>query len=158
MEGISKALTKLFGSTVDLSNPYQQLVLGMTLFFSLFKLFSAFRFWIRAVLLFFCYVVTSTLGVSYSIIFKIVGRPDLTHYCTARTHAFICSIFLNQRYIILDDSVIKQLNGKPAIYIGNHQSTLDVNYLGIMFPTNTAMMVKKSLMYVPFLGIYSKFF
>lgn len=40
----------------------------------------------------------------------------------------------------------------PAVLVGNHQSSLDILYLGAMFPKHTSIMAKKELKWVPFLG------
>lgn len=46
---------------------------------------------------------------------------------------------------------------RPAVFVGNHQTELDVLFLGHMFPKYCSVTSKKSLQYVPFLGWFSKF-
>lgn len=43
-------------------------------------------------------------------------------------------------------------NTCPAILVGNHQSMLDILYLGRIFPDRAAMVAKKELKWVPFFG------
>lgn len=46
----------------------------------------------------------------------------------------------------------EHLSTRPAVFIGNHQSELDVLLLGTIFPPHCAVTAKKSLARVPFLG------
>jgi lysophosphatidate acyltransferase len=46
----------------------------------------------------------------------------------------------------------------PAIYVCNHQSSLDVLLIGTVYQKNTSIVAKKALKYYPFLGWFSKFF
>lgn len=56
------------------------------------------------------------------------------------------------RFEILDDGE-KILNSKrPLVIVGNHQSELDVLFLGCIWPTYCSVTAKKSLRNVPFLG------
>jgi len=41
-----------------------------------------------------------------------------------------------------------------AIYVGNHQSMLDILYLGRIFPKKCSIMAKKELKWAPLLGQY----
>lgn len=49
------------------------------------------------------------------------------------------------------------LKRRPVVFVGNHQTELDVLMLGTLFPYYTSVTAKKSLMWVPFLGQFSKF-
>jgi 1-acyl-sn-glycerol-3-phosphate acyltransferase len=40
--------------------------------------------------------------------------------------------------------------------VGNHQSFVDILYLGRMFPKRGAIMAKKELKWMPFLGWWSR--
>lgn len=43
---------------------------------------------------------------------------------------------------------------KPAIYVANHQSTLDIPALFVAVPVNFRFVAKRALQYVPFIGWY----
>jgi 1-acyl-sn-glycerol-3-phosphate acyltransferase len=43
----------------------------------------------------------------------------------------------------------------PAVIVGNHQSFIDILYLGRMFPKKASIMAKKELAWTPFLGWWS---
>lgn len=49
---------------------------------------------------------------------------------------------------------IEWKEGMPAVYVVNHQSTMDVMVMGAMYPSNCVSLAKKSLKYVPLLGQY----
>jgi len=49
------------------------------------------------------------------------------------------------------------LNGvRPAVFVGNHQSELDVAVCGHVFPPYCSVTAKASLRFVPFLGWFSE--
>lgn len=50
---------------------------------------------------------------------------------------------------------LDQIEG-PAIYVCNHQSSLDVMLIGVAYRKNTSIVAKKALKYYPFLGWFSK--
>ncbi|GJJ07328.1 hypothetical protein Clacol_001529 [Clathrus columnatus] len=45
----------------------------------------------------------------------------------------------------------------PAVMVGNHQSMLDILYLGRIFPERAAMVAKKELKWIPLFGQYLAF-
>jgi lysophosphatidate acyltransferase len=47
---------------------------------------------------------------------------------------------------------------RPAVLLGNHQTELDVLAIGHIFPRYCSVTAKKSLVYVPLLGWFSKLF
>lgn len=47
-------------------------------------------------------------------------------------------------------------SNRPAVFVGNHQTELDVLYLGHVFPKYCSVTSKRSLKYIPFLGWFSK--
>ncbi len=50
------------------------------------------------------------------------------------------------------------LKTRPAVFMGNHQTELDILVLGTMFPKYCSVTAKKSLRWVPFLGQFSTLF
>lgn len=50
------------------------------------------------------------------------------------------------------------LGMRPVVFVGNHQTELDVLMLGCMFPKWCSVTAKNSLKWVPFLGWFSKSF
>lgn len=50
------------------------------------------------------------------------------------------------------DGEEKLYQNQPCVYIANHQATLDIFVFGSFFPTDTFVVGKKSLRYLPFFG------
>jgi lysophosphatidate acyltransferase len=46
---------------------------------------------------------------------------------------------------------------RPAVFVGNHQTELDVLMLGSIFPKYCSVTAKSSLKWTPFLGWFSKY-
>ena len=73
-------------------------------------------------------------------------------WTTAKSFKWVCRYTMGVRFEILDDGD-KILNSKrPMVIVGNHQSELDVLFLGCIWPTHCSVTAKKSLRHVPFLG------
>lgn len=102
-----------------------------------------------------CLAVSGLYGVFASIALPIFGKGHLINWTVARVHKL-----LNKRFLDIGANVVGTENlakhGESAVYVGNHQSVLDVVYLGSFFPKNTAMVAKKAVKYYPFLGWFSK--
>ncbi|KAJ1916227.1 1-acylglycerol-3-phosphate O-acyltransferase [Mycoemilia scoparia] len=79
------------------------------------------------------------------------GRRADTNWVVARTFAFLTQTFVGVEVIVEQDDYVKNLN-KPAVLVGNHQSTLDLCWLGRTFPHRSVILAKESLKYTPFLG------
>lgn len=47
---------------------------------------------------------------------------------------------------------------RPAVLVGNHQTGIDILYLGKIFPKFASIMAKQELKYAPLLGQYSEYF
>lgn len=47
------------------------------------------------------------------------------------------------------------LDTRPAVFVSNHQSELDIVFLGRVFPKHCSVTAKRSLKYIPFLGWFS---
>ena len=46
--------------------------------------------------------------------------------------------------------------GRSAVLVGNHQSFVDIIYLGRVFPKHAVIMAKKSIRWIPGLGLFSE--
>ncbi|KAJ9048341.1 1-acylglycerol-3-phosphate O-acyltransferase [Entomophthora muscae] len=133
---------------------FKTLTLFALIFFSSFYLFSTVRFCVRLMLMQLCITITAILSIPLCIICAITGYRGKSHHLTGRFYSFLSQLMFNHRYYILDDEVLRDLKNTPVIYIGNHQSSLDISSLGAIFPDNCSVMAKKSLQYVPLVGLY----
>lgn len=80
-----------------------------------------------------------------------IGYGGLAQWATARSFKYVMKYTTGVTFKIEDPN--DYLNRtRPAVFIGNHQSELDVLMLGVIFPKYCSVTAKKSLKKVPFLG------
>ncbi|GHJ88009.1 hypothetical protein NliqN6_4411 [Naganishia liquefaciens] len=111
-----------------------------------------------------CYVgalaVCSWLGVVYSVLLTIVGQRLNINYLTARTFCYLCSPLIGIRLEVEGEEHLEAVLGKSkrgekggcAVLVGNHQSFMDILYLGRIFPKRASIMAKRELKWMPLLG------
>ena len=96
-------------------------------------------------------VICALYGVLASIVLRLVGRGQIAQWATARSFKYVMAAATGITFDVSDpghhlDTV------RPAVFIGNHQTELDVLMLGCMFPKYCSVTAKSSLRRVPFLG------
>lgn len=96
-------------------------------------------------------VLCAVYGVIVSILFRLTGNAQSAQHATARAFAWLMELTTGVRFDVIDPKGHLD-NVRPAVFIGNHQTELDVLMLGAMFPRNCSVTAKKSLKKVPFLG------
>ncbi|KAL3229583.1 1-acyl-sn-glycerol-3-phosphate acyltransferase [Nakaseomyces bracarensis] len=94
-------------------------------------------------------LLSAAYGTIASVVLTLVGKQHLAQWSTARFHYFVMSKFLGVKVKVINEHI---LENKPFIAVSNHQSTLDILFLGRIFPPGCTVTAKKSLKYVPFLG------
>lgn len=94
-------------------------------------------------------VICATYGVFASLVFKVLGLKSLSQWTTARSFNYLLCPLLGIKFKVENE---ERMSTRPAIFISNHQTELDVLMLGRMFPKHTSVTSKKELKYVPFLG------
>jgi lysophosphatidate acyltransferase len=108
-------------------------------------------------------VICASYGVAASIILRLVGYGGLSQWTVAR--AFKWSMWLTTGVTFRVTGSMKREGGmtgedalktRPVVYVGNHQTEMDVLMLGCMFPKYTSVTAKSSLKWTPFLGWFSK--
>ncbi|KAI3620521.1 hypothetical protein CBS9595_002488 [Malassezia furfur] len=103
----------------------------------------------NATLYFFSLGVCSTLGVVYPLVFGLFGQRYNTNHVVARSFYKLAGTLIGFNFKIEGAEYLKT---RPAIIVGNHQSFLDILYLGRMFPPGSVIMAKKELRWMPLLG------
>lgn len=90
-------------------------------------------------------------GVITSIAFSLLGHGQSAQWAVGRSFKYVMALTTGVRFKIDDP---KNILGKtrPAVFIGNHQTELDVLMLGCMFPKYCSVTAKSSLRKTPFLG------
>lgn len=104
-----------------------------------------------------CLMVSALYGVAASVTLPIIGKAHLINWTVARFHKMI-----NKRFLDIGSKVDGEENfakeGQSAIYVCNHQTLMDIVYMGAVFPKSTSVVSKKALKYYPILGWFSKFY
>jgi lysophosphatidate acyltransferase len=95
-------------------------------------------------------LVCATYGVIASIVLRLVGYGRVSQWATARCFKWIMRFATGVRFDIVEGE--QYLSTRPAVFIGNHQTELDVLMLGSIFPPYCSVTAKKSLKSIPFLG------
>ena len=146
----SLSLTFFLAKMVVLST----LLLGTGAFAVLFRKRGGFYY--RSLLCVFCVAVCALYGVVASLVLPIFGRADLINWSVARFYYHLLGFLVD---IKVDIEGAEYLDLKsPAILCANHQSSMDIFFMGSVFPKATAVVAKKALKYYPILGWYSTYF
>jgi len=96
-------------------------------------------------------IACACYGVLASIVLRLVGYGRISQWATAK--AFKYAMWLTTGVTFTVEDPHDYLNKtRPAVFIGNHQTELDVLMLGCMFPKYCSVTAKKSLKNWPFLG------
>jgi lysophosphatidate acyltransferase len=101
-------------------------------------------------------LIMAMYGFLSSIVFKIIGRTDLVNWSVALGYYLLGGFFCGLNVTAEGTENLYKVKG-PVIYVCNHQSSLDIMFMGKVYPKNTAIVAKKALKYYPFLGWFSKF-
>ncbi|KAF2229554.1 1-acylglycerol-3-phosphate O [Viridothelium virens] len=94
-------------------------------------------------------LICACYGVISSVALRISGYGGLSQWTTARAFKWTMRLFTGVEFVIQGEEHLKT---RPAVFIGNHQTELDVLMLGAIFPPYCSVTAKKSLKWVPFLG------
>lgn len=100
-------------------------------------------------------VFCACYGVAVSIFFRIIGYPGLSQWATARSFKYVMYLTTGVTCEIEDPHDYLGTT-RPAVFIGNHQSELDVLILGHIFPKYCSVTAKSSLKNMPFLGWFMR--
>jgi lysophosphatidate acyltransferase len=109
-------------------------------------------------------ILCASYGVAASIVLRLVGYGGLGQWTVGR--AFKWSMWLATGVTFRVTGSMKREGGmtgedalktRPAVFVGNHQTELDVLMLGCVFPKYTSVTAKSSLKWTPFLGWFSKY-
>jgi lysophosphatidate acyltransferase len=106
----------------------------------------------RALVAYIALIVCALYGVFVSIFLRATtGYAQSAQWAVARAFHYIMFLTTGVRFTVQDPKNILGTT-RPAVFIGNHQTELDVLMLGAMFPKYCSVTAKASLKKVPFLG------
>jgi len=94
--------------------------------------------------------VCAIYGFLASMMLRCVGQAGLGQWTTARAFKYIMYLATGVSFEVEDPE--QELRIRPAVFVGNHQTELDVLLLGAVFPPYTSVTSKSSLKWTPILG------
>jgi lysophosphatidate acyltransferase len=128
-------------------------ILGLIMVLSLLgHIFKTCRFFAR---IFTCYILLATCatyGVVASVALRLIGKVSIAQWATARAMKNLGCPIMGIEFDVEGEEILET---RPAIFISNHQSELDILFLGRAFPKYCSVTAKRSLKYLPFLGWFS---
>lgn len=96
-------------------------------------------------------VACALYGVVASIVLTLVGKQQIAQWAVARAFHYSMLLTTGVEFVVDDpDNVLGST--RPAVFIGNHQTELDVLMLGAIMPKYCSVTAKAQLKRVPFLG------
>ncbi|KAI0194495.1 hypothetical protein EV127DRAFT_334030 [Xylaria flabelliformis] len=98
-------------------------------------------------------IICASYGVIVSIFLRILGREQIAQWTTARAFKYVMALTTGISFEVEDPNKYLETI-RPAVFVGNHQTELDVLMLGCMFPKYCSVTAKKNLKKIPFLGWY----
>ncbi|CAO3640662.1 unnamed protein product [Cunninghamella blakesleeana] len=99
--------------------------------------------------------IAAFYGMIAALTFPLIGKSHLINWSVARVYYNLCGSLLDISTTIEGkENLDLAAKRGPAVYVCNHQSSLDVLIMGSVFPKATAVVAKKALKYYPFLGWY----
>lgn len=94
-------------------------------------------------------LVCTTYGVLASVVLRLLGHGRVSQWAAGRSFKWVMRLTTGVRF---DISGREHLSTRPAVFVANHQTELDVLLLGAIFPPYCSVTAKKSLKRIPFLG------
>jgi len=110
------------------------------------------RYYVRLTLYLSTLGLCSVYGALISIGMTLVGKRFEINWVVARTFHQLAGRVLGIHFEVEGGHWLETT--RPAILLGNHQSMLDILYLGRIFPHRASMIAKKELQWAPLLGQY----
>lgn len=114
-----------------------------------FGIIKPLQFYVRLAVYILAVAFCAFNGAVLSAVLTLIGKQGLSQWCVARMFLYIAGTILGIKVVIKNP---ERLKTRPAVFISNHQSELDILILGATFPQYCSVTAKKSLKYYPFLG------
>ncbi|KAJ3023839.1 1-acylglycerol-3-phosphate O-acyltransferase [Thoreauomyces humboldtii] len=95
--------------------------------------------------------ISCLVGLAVGPLNWVLGDRGATNRAVSRTMHRVGPFLTGVSVKVVGGDILATTN-VPAVFVANHQSSLDILCLGAVFPRRVAVMAKKSLRYVPLLG------
>jgi lysophosphatidate acyltransferase len=107
-----------------------------------------------------CYIAGMTTcaiyGVIASIFLRCVGQAGLSQWTVARSFKWLMYPLIGIWFDVDEESRARLDSTRPAVFVANHQTELDILFLGHVWPKYTSVTAKSDLKWYPFLGQFSE--
>ena len=113
------------------------------------------EYYARCLASFVALILCAIYGIVASLCLNLVGYGGLGQWTTARAFKWTMLMMTGVTFEI-DDPEGWLGKTRPAVILGNHQTELDVAFLGHVFPRYCSVTSKASLKWWPILGWFSK--
>lgn len=125
-------------------------ILTTTLLLALSPRFPVASFYARTLTSYLTLLLCATYGVLASLALRLLNHHRISQYTTARAFHHAMRLTTGVSFTILSGR--EHLTTRPAVFIANHQTELDVLLIAAIFPPYCSVTAKSSLRAVPFLG------
>ncbi|KAF4465366.1 1-acyl-sn-glycerol-3-phosphate acyltransferase [Fusarium albosuccineum] len=98
-------------------------------------------------------MICTLYGAFASIFLTLIGKQQIAQWAAGRAFKYVMHWTTGVEFVIEDPKNILGTT-RPAVFVGNHQTELDVLMLGTMFPKYCSVTAKASLKKTPFLGLF----
>ncbi|KAF8740110.1 hypothetical protein AX14_008529 [Amanita brunnescens Koide BX004] len=105
------------------------------------------RYYVRAAMYVSMMLSVATCSTAVAAGMVLLGRRYDTNFVVARMFYALCKRVMNIRVEVVEGE--EYLSTRPAVYMMNHQSMLDILIVGRLMPKQTSIMSKKSLQFTP---------
>ncbi|KAH7354158.1 acyltransferase [Plectosphaerella cucumerina] len=100
-----------------------------------------------------CLVLAALYGAFAAVVLGVAGNKGISQWTCGRAFKWLM-LFCTGVTFEIDDPNDVLGTVRPALFIGNHQTELDVLMLGCLFPKYCSVTAKASLKRTPFLGAF----
>jgi lysophosphatidate acyltransferase len=107
-------------------------------------------FYGRLLMAYFTLCLCAVYGVIASLVLRLVGYQGVSQWTTARSFKWAMRLTTGVKFEVVSGQ--QHLKTRPAVFVGNHQTALDVLLLATIFPPWCSVTAKKQLRNMPFLG------
>ncbi|GAA5804375.1 hypothetical protein HPULCUR_009863 [Helicostylum pulchrum] len=138
---------KLEGLLLNAS--WSTIAMAVVSFLVIYRHFGGFYY--RSAMSMVCLLICSIYGFTISLFLPLIGKTNYINSSVAVLYHTLSCFFTGLKVECEGQENLKKVEG-PAIYVCNHQASVDLILLGAVYPNNTTIVAKKALKYYPFLG------
>ncbi|KAI9304571.1 hypothetical protein BJ944DRAFT_266650 [Cunninghamella echinulata] len=127
--------------------PLHVYVTGTIAFLVFYRKYGGYRFRCFIMLVLLC--IMASYGLIASLILPLFGKAGLINYSVSRGFYYLGSFFTGVTCKVTGE---EHITSTPAVYVCNHQTSVDILLMGKVYPKDTSIVAKKEIKYYPFLG------